>query len=89
MISMSRSALPTVVGRAFRRHPLDVVIGGDPLPRQRTLRVSRCDDVLALTLGEGFVLEIKAELCLARGLVGPVALGSMMAADRTVGPLSG
>ena len=67
---------------SFGRHPLVVVIGGDPLPGERALQVSRCDHVLALALGEGLVLQIEAKLSLARRLVGPVALEAMLRQDR-------
>ncbi len=66
----------------FGRHPLAVVIGGNPLPGERALQVARCDHVLALAHGEGIVLQIEAKLSLAHGLVGPVALEAMLRQDR-------
>jgi hypothetical protein len=66
----------------FGRHPVVVIIGGDPLPGERALQVSRCDHVLALASGEGVVLQIEAKLSLAHRLVRPVASEAMLRQDR-------
>lgn len=67
---------------SWGRHPFVVVVGRDPLPYQRVLQVSLGNHVLAVAVGEGFVLEIEAELSFACRLVGPVASEAMLSQDR-------
>ena len=66
----------------FGRHPLLVVVGSDPFPGERTVRVARCDHVLAFTRGQGRVFQIEAKLSLPRGLIGTVASKAMLSQDR-------
>src|SRR5262249_1993356 len=70
------------LGLPSGRHAPAVLVGGNPPPGDRAVQVARRDHVQAVAKGEGLVLEIEAQLPLARRFVGSVALEAVLRQDR-------